>query len=298
MIQENKLTSLVDLTIRPRRLRTSPGLRRMVRETHLAPDDFIYPLFVRHGNGRSPIPSMPGIDQLSVAEAVREAETAVSLGVPAVILFGIPALKDPIGLENFAEDGIVQQAIRAIKTAVPDLIVITDVCLCEYTDHGHCGLLTNTGEVDNDPTIERYGWAGVAQAEAGADVCAPSGMMDGQVMAIRDALDEEGHEAVSILAYAAKYASALYGPFRDAVDVLIADGGDRKAYQQDYRNGREALAILAGDALHTEAFRCLLDAPLDPAVLVAQARRLADAAGSRGCDRRSPPSPGSTPARP
>ena len=253
MTQENTHTSLVDLAIRPRRLRTSPGLRRMVRETRLAADDLIYPLFVRHGDGRSPIPSMPGIDQLSVAEAVREAETAVSLGIPAVILFGIPALKDPIGLENFADDGIVQQAIRAIKTAVPDLIVITDVCLCEYTDHGHCGLLndgTHThlpeGFVLNDETLDVLAATAVSHAAAGADIVAPSGMMDGMVAAIRAGLDAHDFGHVPIMSYAVKYASSFYGPFRDAADGA-PKFGDRESHQMDPANGREALREAALD---------------------------------------------------
>ncbi|MBK6710642.1 MAG: porphobilinogen synthase [Chloroflexi bacterium] len=253
MIQENKHTSLVDLTTRPRRLRTSPGLRRMVRETRLTSDDLIYPLFVRHGDGRTPIPSMPGIAQLSVAEAVREAETAVALHIPAVILFGIPALKDPIGLENFADDGIVQQAIRAIKTAVPDLVVITDVCLCEYTDHGHCGLLNDgthahlpEGFVLNDETLDVLAATAVSHAAAGADIVAPSGMMDGMVAAIRAGLDAHDFGHVPIMSYAVKYASSFYGPFRDAADGA-PKFGDRKSHQMDPANGREALREAALD---------------------------------------------------
>ena len=245
MIQENKHTSLVDLTTRPRRLRTSPGLRRMVRETRLTSDDLIYPLFVRHGDGRTPIPSMPGIAQLSVAEAVREAETAVALHIPAVILFGIPALKDPIGLENFADDGIVQQAIRAIKTAVPDLVVITDVCLCEYTDHGHCGVLT-PDSVDNDATLPLLARAAVAYARAGADVIAPSDMMDGRVGVIRAALDANGFADRVIVSYAAKYASAFYGPFREAAGST-PQHGDRCGYQMDPPNVREAVREALAD---------------------------------------------------
>jgi porphobilinogen synthase len=221
----------------------------MVRETELNPRDFIYPLFVRHGEGRTPIQSMPGIAQLSVGEAVRETEKAVELEIPGVILFGIPAEKDPVGLENFAEDGIVQQAVRAIKKEFPEMVVVTDVCLCEYTDHGHCGIL-NTGEhfqtslpegyVLNDPTLDVLGKVAVSHAECGADIVAPSGMMDGMVGAIRDALDETGFENVPILSYAVKYASSFYGPFRDAAEGA-PKFGDRKSHQMDPANVREAL---------------------------------------------------------
>src|SRR3990172_2497926 len=186
---------------RPRRLRATPTLRAMVRETELNARDFIYPLFVRHGEGRSEIRSMPGVYQLSVAETVREAEAAARSGVNAVILFGIPKEKDPIGLENFSEDGIVQQAIRAIKKEIPEMVVVTDVCLCEYTDHGHCGIL-NTGEhihlpkgyVLNDPTLDVLAKVAISHAECGANIVAPSGMMDGMVAAIRDGLDASGYE--------------------------------------------------------------------------------------------------------
>ena len=242
-------------SIRPRRLRQTEALRSMVRETELNARDFMYPLFVRHGEGRTLITSMPGIAQLSVDEAVREAETAAKLGVPSVILFGIPAEKDPIGLENFSEDGIVQQAIRAIKKEIPELVVVTDVCLCEYTDHGHCGIL-NTGEhfqaflpegyVLNDPTLDVLGKVAVSHAECGADIVAPSGMMDGMVVAIRDALDETGFENVPILSYAVKYASSFYGPFRDAADGA-PKFGDRKSHQMDPANVREALREAALD---------------------------------------------------
>jgi porphobilinogen synthase len=221
----------------------------MVRETELNPRDFIYPLFVRHGEGRTPIQSMPGIAQLSVGEAVRETEKAVELGIPGVILFGIPAEKDPVGLENFAEDGIVQQAVRAIKKEFPEMVVVTDVCLCEYTDHGHCGIL-NTGEhfqtslpegyVLNDPTLDVLGKVAVSHAECGADIVAPSGMMDGMVAAIRDALDETGFENTPILSYAVKYASSFYGPFRDAAEGA-PKFGDRKSHQMDPANVHEAL---------------------------------------------------------
>lgn len=240
---------------RPRRLRATPALRAMVRETELNARDFIYPLFVRHGQGRSEIRSMPGIYQLSVEEAVREAETAMRVGVNAVILFGIPKEKDPIGLENFAENGIVQQAIRAIKEEIPEMVVVTDVCLCEYTDHGHCGIL-NTGEhfqaslpegyVLNDTTLDVLAKVAVSHIECGADIVAPSGMMDGMVGAIREALDEAGFENLPILSYAVKYASSFYGPFREAAEGA-PKFGDRKSHQMDPGNVREALREAALD---------------------------------------------------
>lgn len=241
--------------IRTRRLRKTSTLRAMVRETELNPQDFIYPLFVRHGSGRTPIVSMPGIDQLSVSDAVAEAERAASLGIPAVILFGIPAQKDPVGLENFAPDGIVQRLIAAIKSEIPEMIVVTDVCLCEYTDHGHCGIL-NSGEyyrpelpegyVLNDPTLEILGKVAVSHAEAGADVVAPSGMLDGMVAAIRNALDETGFENLPILSYAVKYASGFYGPFREAAEGA-PKFGDRSSHQMDPANVSEALREAALD---------------------------------------------------
>ncbi|MDO9131087.1 MAG: porphobilinogen synthase, partial [Anaerolineales bacterium] len=241
--------------IRPRRLRQTPALRAMLRETELNVRDFIYPLFVRHGqNVRDEIRSMPGVFQLSVDEAVREAESAAQLGIPSIILFGIPAKKDPVGLENFAEDGIIQQAIRAIKREIPEMVVVTDVCLCEYTDHGHCGILNvgtggsetrpnknlPEGYVLNDPTLDVLGRVAVSHAEAGADVVAPSGMMDGMVAAIRAALDASGWENVPILSYAVKYASGFYGPFREAAQGA-PKFGDRKSHQMDPANVREAL---------------------------------------------------------
>ena len=251
----SKLRAGRSLVNRPRRLRQTEALRSMVRETELNPHDFIYPLFVRHGQGRTPIPSMPGIAQLSVDEAVRETEKAVELDIPAVILFGIPAEKDPVGLENFAHDGIVQQAVRVIKKEFPEMVVVTDVCLCEYTDHGHCGIL-NTGEhfqmslpegyVLNDPTLDVLGKVAVSHAECGADIVAPSGMMDGMVGAIRDALDTTGFENVPILSYAVKYASSFYGPFRDAAEGA-PKFGDRKSHQMDPANVREALREAALD---------------------------------------------------
>ena len=231
---------------RPRRLRVTATLRRMVSETTLAPDDFIYPLFVVHGVGvRRPIGSMPGICQLSVDEAVAEAGRALGLGIPAVLLFGVPATKDAVGSENFADDGIVQQATRALKAANPGLLVIVDLCMCEYTDHGHCGIIRD-GRVDNDATLEILGRAAVTYARAGADLIAPSGMMDGMVAAIRAALDAAGFGETGIFSYAVKYASAFYGPFREAAEGAPRFG-DRKTHQMDPANVREALRELALD---------------------------------------------------
>jgi len=228
---------------RLRRLRRTPALRRMVAETRLSVDDLIAPLFVREGIAEpQPIASIPGVVQHTLGSLRAEVAELVSLGVPGVILFGVPAAKDERGSGAWDPDGIVQIAVRELRDQFGDSIVLmTDLCLDEYTSHGHCGLLDDRGEVDNDATLELYGEVALAQAEAGVDIVAPSGMMDGAVMAIRDALDDEDFEQVSIMAYAAKYASALYGPFRDAVDVSIAGGGDRKGYQQDFANAREAL---------------------------------------------------------
>ncbi|MGH9245001.1 MAG: porphobilinogen synthase [Acidimicrobiales bacterium] len=234
---------------RLRRLRRTPALRRMVAETHLSIDDLIAPLFVREGIDQPvPITSLPGHVQHTRETLRKEVAELAGLGVPAVVLFGVPATKDAEGSSAWDPDGIVQVALRDLREEVgDDVVLIADLCLDEYTDHGHCGVLTELGDVDNDATIERYGRVAVAQAEAGADIVAPSGMMDGQVGAIRAALDEGGHHQVAILAYAAKYASALYGPFRDAVDVRITGGGDRKGYQQDPANGREALEEIRED---------------------------------------------------
>ena len=234
---------------RMRRLRRSTAMRRMVAETRLGVDDLIAPLFVREGiDGAAPIASMPGVVQHTRATLVKEARRLAQLGVPAVVLFGVPADKDAQGSQAWNPDGIVQVALGDLREELGDaMVLIADLCLDEYTDHGHCGLLDASGGVDNDATLERYQRIALAQATAGADIVAPSGMMDGQVAAIRAALDGSGFDQVAILAYAAKYASALYGPFRDAVDVRIAAGGDRKAYQQDFRNGREALAEVALD---------------------------------------------------
>ena len=234
---------------RLRRLRRTPALRRLVAEARVGVDDLVAPLFVREGTeGPLPIASMPGEVQHSLDSLVVEAKRLVSLGVPGLILFGVPARKDAQGSGAWNPDGVVQVALRAVRDSVGDeLVLMADLCLDEYTDHGHCGVLGPTGEVLNDATLELYQRIAAAQAEAGADVVAPSGMMDGQVRAIRAALDGGGHDRVAILAYASKYASALYGPFREAVDVTIAGGGDRRAYQQDPRNGREALAEIAQD---------------------------------------------------
>jgi porphobilinogen synthase len=234
---------------RLRRLRRTPALRRMVAETRLTTDDLIAPLFVREGIAEpQPIESLPGVVQHTRESLRKEVAELVSLGVPGVILFGVPASKDAEGSGAWDPDGIVQVALRDLRDDVgDDIVLIADLCVDEYTDHGHCGVLDDRGEVDNDATLDLYARAAVAQAEAGADITAPSGMMDGQVLAIREALDDDGFESVAILAYAAKYASALYGPFRDAVDVTIAGGGDRKGYQQDFRNAREALEEIRFD---------------------------------------------------
>jgi porphobilinogen synthase len=233
-------------TTRLRRLRATPTLREMVRETRLGPDDFVYPMFVVHGqNVRRPIRSMPGVSQLSVDQLVVEAQEAAGLGIPAVVLFGVPAHKDAVGSENFSDSGIVQQAVRALKAALPRLIVIADVCMCEYTDHGHCGIIAGE-QIDNDATLDILGKAAVSYARAGADIVAPSGMMDGMVSAIRSALDGAGYLNVSILSYAIKYASAFYGPFREAAEGA-PKSGDRKTHQMDPANAHEALRELELD---------------------------------------------------
>ncbi|HRV93119.1 MAG TPA: porphobilinogen synthase [Anaerolineae bacterium] len=233
-------------TVRPRRLRQSEPMRRLVRETRLSPADFIYPLFVVHGRGiRREIVSMPGVFHLSIDRLAAEAEELAQLGIPGVILFGLPAEKDPIGRENFAEDGIVQQAIKALRAAVSDLVIMTDVCMCEYTDHGHCGVIEGH-QILNDPTLEILGQVAVSHAAAGADVVAPSAMMDGQVAAIRQALDQAGYIDTPIMGYSAKYASAFYGPFRDAADSP-PQFGDRSTYQMDPANQREAMREIALD---------------------------------------------------
>ena len=232
---------------RPRRLRRTEALRDLVRETSLEPSDFVYPLFVVPGaNVRQPVSSMPGVEQLSVDRLAGEARELAALGVKAVVLFGIPSAKDPHGQESYADDGIVQQAIVALKDASPELVVMTDVCLCEYTDHGHCGLLGADGDVLNDETLEVLARIAVSHGEAGADVVAPSGMIDGMVGAIRGALDGEGLQRVAILSYAVKYASAFYGPFREAAEGAPAFG-DRRSHQMDPANAREALREAALD---------------------------------------------------
>jgi len=226
-----------------RRLRRTPTLRRLVAETTLGVDDLVAPLFVREGiDAPVAIASLPGVVQHSVDSLRAEVESLAGLGVPAVMLFGVPSTKDPEGSGAWDPEGIVPRALAALRHDIgDDVVLMADLCLDEYTDHGHCGVMTADGRVDNDATVDLYVRVALAQADAGVDVCAPSGMMDGQVMAIRDELDDEGHDDVVILAYSAKYASGLYGPFRDAVDVTIAEGGDRLGYQQDHRNGRESL---------------------------------------------------------
>jgi porphobilinogen synthase len=225
---------------RLRRLRATRGLRGLVRETHLSAADFVYPMFVAHGlDRREPIEAMPGVDRLSIAHAVDEAGEAAALGIPAVLLFGLPATKDEEGSGAWDDEGIVQLATRAIKEAHPELLVVTDLCLCEYTSHGHCGVIKH-GSVDNDATLELLARTAVSQARAGADVIAPSDMMDGRVGFIRAALDEDGLTETPILSYSAKFASAFYGPFREAADSTPAFG-DRRAYQMDPANGDEAV---------------------------------------------------------
>jgi porphobilinogen synthase len=229
---------------RLRRLRANRALRGLVRETRLQPADLVYPMFVAHGlDRREPIEAMPGIDRLSIAHAVAEAGEAQALGIPAVLLFGLPAAKDEEGSGAWDDEGVVQLATRAIKDAHPELLVITDLCLCEYTSHGHCGVLRAGGNgvmVDNDATLELLSRTAVSQARAGADLIAPSDMMDGRVGLIRCALDEEGHSDTPIMAYSAKFASAFYGPFREAADSTPAHG-DRRGYQMDPANGEEAV---------------------------------------------------------
>ena len=231
---------------RPRRLRKNENFRRMVRETSLSVDDMVYPLFVVEGKGvKKPISSMPGNFQMSVDHLVREVEKTKELGIPAVLLFGIPEKKDEVASGAFARDGIVQRAVRRIKDRTPDILVITDVCLCEYTNHGHCGMMEK-GDVDNDPTIEVLAETALSHAKAGADMVAPSAMMDGQIGAIREVLDESGYETVPIMAYAAKYASCFYGPFREAAESA-PQYGDRKSYQMDPANSDEAIREMTLD---------------------------------------------------
>lgn len=231
---------------RPRRTRRTETLRQMVRETRLSVDSFIYPLFVVHGKGiKKEIGAMPGVYQMSVDEIVKECREVADLGIPAVILFGIPDIKDEIASEAHDPEGSVQVAVGAIKAALPDLVVITDVCLCEYTSHGHCGIIQD-GDVLNDPTLELLAQTALSHAQAGADIVAPSDMMDGRVAAVRDVLDDEGFDQVIILSYAVKYASAFYGPFREAAEST-PQFGDRKSYQMDPPNAVEALREAALD---------------------------------------------------
>ncbi len=243
---------MLDLTTRGdfarhRRLRQSEGLRRLVAETRLSPSDFVYPLFVTPGvNLREEISSMPGQYRVSVDQAAREADDLRALGIPAVLLFGLPASKDEQGSEAYADDGVVQDAVRAFKRADPELVVITDVCMCEYTSHGHCGIVNSSGEIDNDRSIELIAKTALTHARAGADIVAPSDMMDGRVLEIRETLDEAGYVQTPIMAYSAKYASAFYGPFREAADSA-PHFGDRRGYQMDPPNAREALLEIEDD---------------------------------------------------
>lgn len=231
---------------RPRRLRRTETLRRMVREVRLSTDDLIMPFFVRHGRGiREPLESMPGQFRFSPDALVKELPNVASLGIPAIILFGLPKKKDPKGSEAYAKDGIIQQTVKRIKDSCPDLVLITDVCLCEYTDHGHCGIIRDQ-TVDNDPTLDLLANTAISHAQAGADIVAPSDMMDGRVQAIRESLDESGFDNTPILAYSAKYASGFYGPFRDAAGSAPAFG-DRRSYQMDPANSDEALREVAMD---------------------------------------------------
>jgi porphobilinogen synthase len=231
---------------RPRRLRKNENFRRLIRETQLSVNDFIYPLFAVPGkNVKKPIQSMPGIFQMSLDNIVRETQKARELGIPGILLFGIPATKDDLATGAFAKDGIIQQAVRRIKKEVPDILVITDVCLCEYTSHGHCGMIEK-GAVNNDVTLEVLAETAVSHARAGADMVAPSAMMDGQIEAIREGLDEQNLENIPIMAYAAKYASCFYGPFREAAEST-PQFGDRKEYQMDPANGDEAIREITLD---------------------------------------------------
>jgi porphobilinogen synthase len=234
-------------TTRLRRLRSTAPLRALVRETHLSASDLVLPLFVEAGlDGCTPIEAMPGVERLSISQAIEEAGSAHRLAIPAVLLFGIPAHKDVQGTGAYDDEGVIQLATRAIKEAHPDLLVLTDVCLCEYTDHGHCGLLREDGSVDNDPSVELIARTAVSHARAGADAVAPSDMMDGRIGAIRRALDDEGFTDTPIIAYSAKYASAFYGPFRDAVGSAPAFG-DRRGYQMDPANADEAVREAMAD---------------------------------------------------
>jgi porphobilinogen synthase len=231
---------------RPRRMRRNETLRRMVRETKLSVDDLIYPMFAVVGKGiRREISSMPGVFHYSVENLVKEAREVAALGIPSVLLFGIPGKKDPLGKDAYSDKGIIQTAVRAIKDAVPDLMVVTDVCFCEYTDHGHCGILKGN-DVDNDATLEILARSALSHAKAGADIVAPSDMMDGRVGAIRKGLDTGGYSQIPIMSYAAKYAGGFYGPFREAAES-VPSFGDRRSYQMDSANAREAMREVALD---------------------------------------------------
>ncbi|MCH8928670.1 MAG: porphobilinogen synthase [Candidatus Marinimicrobia bacterium] len=232
---------------RPRRLRRTASIRDLVRETKLSPEDFIQPYFVVHGKSvRNPISSLPGQFQFSIDELIKDAKETFSLGIKAVILFGIPNSKDSVGSETWNDNGIIQIATKALKDAIPNLLVISDVCFCEYTEHGHCGVVTKSGELDNDATLLNLQKQVISHAKAGVDIVAPSGMIDGMVGAIRSALDDEGHALIPILSYAAKFSSSFYGPFREAVDSS-PQFGDRKSYQMDPANRKEALREVALD---------------------------------------------------
>ena len=259
-------------TTRLRRLRRTEALRALVRETRLSPDDFIYPLFVTHGHGlRIPIKPMPGQFQFSVDTLLEEVAEAQAVGVRSVLLFGIPERKDQFASEAYHAHGIVQEAVTAVKQAAPEMVVVTDVCLCEYTDHGHCGVLTSTGTVDNDATLDLLAQSACSHAGAGADIVAPSAMMDGQVQALRTALDNGAYEQTAIMAYASKMSSAFYGPFRIAAEST-PQHGDRKTYQMDGGNSREAFREMAQDA--AEGADILMVTPaLAYLDMLAQARR-------------------------
>ncbi len=271
---------MLDLTTRGdfarhRRLRRTEGLRRLVAETRLSPADFVYPLFVTHGQGvREEIESMPGQCRISIDQVPREADDLRALSIPAVLLFGLPAVKDEQGSEAYADGGIVQDAVRAFKQAAPNLVVITDVCLCEYTSHGHCGIIVD-GDVDNDRTLGLIARTALSHARAGAGVVAPSDMMDGRVAAIREALDDAGYAATPIMAYSAKYASAFYGPFRVAADST-PQFGDRRGYQMDPPNAREALREIEDD-LDEGADIVMVKPALAYLDVLASARRAFDA---------------------
>ncbi|MBU5293541.1 porphobilinogen synthase [Anaerosalibacter bizertensis] len=239
----------MEILNRPRRLRKNETIRSLIRETKLSIEDFIYPIFVQEGTGiKEEIPSMEGIYRYSVDKVLKEIEEVESLGIKAILLFGIPKNKDEFGTEGYAEDGIIQRAVREIKKVFPQMYVITDVCMCEYTSHGHCGILLENGYVDNDKTLEYLGKIALSHAKAGADMVAPSDMMDGRIEYIRNCLDENGFETIPIMAYSAKYASSFYGPFRDAADSSPAFG-DRKSYQMDPANTDEAIREIELDIM-------------------------------------------------